>query len=691
VHALNIFRATSRPLLFNAPIHLSSSFKTVQAWKMTTSMLASGKVNAFGALKKSVSGLAAHESSRHFGNAAGARNNGKPVVARMEEDAQISRELFMDVLTANATKRDAKQYLSRFDQPKPLTLKHSAQDERNARHRRDQDRVDRMGVNLGGLYAPARAIANTPQFVREEVREKVPLVRKTLHTALVSLRSPENLSDELLDGLAATLSQLVRLDMRILLAIDCVDLGEAHYQDLHARRRMLSDQGDRLVKAISQHSPEGARYICDAITCADIPDSLGETGASVGLPSLLLHPLKRGVVVIVPTIAYSESGHLTSTSLAETMRALTAQLAGQGVEPIVGRNTEYPDPVSLDRIIMLDPAGGIPSKDRGDGTHIFINLEQEFDMINKELSDGNVGPHRAQYRQHQANLDISRQCLTMLPSASSALIITPEEAAISSRGRTESEPIRTGTRQQKNTLIHNLLTNKPMVSSSLPLERLPSASGSHGSSATTSSPAATLVKKGMPLTIIPSADRWVGWTAPKSGRTAINLREDPRINFPRLVALIENSFRRKIDVEHYLNRIAGRTAGIIVAGDYEGGAILTWEQAPGSNDPTQLVPYLDKFAVLQTSQGSAGVADIVFQAMARTCFPHGVCWRSRNDNPVNKWYFERASGTWTIPNSNWTMFWTGEGVVEDQKKWEEYVGVCTSVMPSWADKGQRPD
>jgi amino-acid N-acetyltransferase len=37
------------------------------------------------------------------------------------------------------------------------------------------------------------------------------------------------------------------------------------------------------------------------------------------------------------------------------------------------------------------------------------------------------------------------------------------------------------------------------------------------------------------------------------------------------------------------------------------------------------------------------------------------------------------------------MFWTGEGVVEDQKKWEEYVGVCTSVMPSWADKGQRPD
>lgn len=658
---------------------------------MTTSMLASGKASAFGALKKPVASLTTYESTRQFGHAVGVRKNGKPPAGRVEEDPQASRDLFMNVLTANATKRDAKQYLSRFKEPKTPPTKPSPQDERNARHRRDQDRVDRMGVNLGGLYAPARAIANTPQFTREILPEKVPLARKTLHTALVSLRSPESLDDELIDGLAATLSQLVRLDMRILLAIDCVDLGGIHHQDLHARRQMLSDQAERLVKAISHHSPEGARFVPDAMNCADMADSLGGVGVNVGMPKLLLHPLKRGAVTIVPTIAYSESGHLTATTLAETMRALTAQLAGQGASPTVGRNTEYPDPVSLDRIIMLDPAGGIPSKDRGDGAHIYINLEQEFDSINKELSDAILVNQSAQHRQHQANLDVARQCLTMLPSATSALIITPEEAAISSRGRTEGEPIRTGTRQQKNTLIHNLLTNKPMVSSSLPLERLPSASGANGVSAVTARPAATLIKKGMPLTIIPSADRWVGWTKPPSGSTTIDLKQDPRIDLPRLVHLIENSFRRKLDVEHYLDRIAGRTAGIIVAGDYEGGAILTWEQAPGSNDPTHLVPYLDKFAVLQTSQGSAGVADIVFQAMARTCFPHGVCWRSRNDNPVNKWYFERASGTWTVPNSNWTMFWTGTGVVEDQRKWEEYVGVCTNVTPSWADKGQRPD
>ena len=125
--------------------------------------------------------------------------------------------------------------------------------------------------------------------------------------------------------------------------------------------------------------------------------------------------------------------------------------------------------------------------------------------------------------------------------------------------------------------------------------------------------------------------------------------------------LIEDSFRRKLDLPHYLARIQNRVAGLIIAGSYEGAAILTWESSP--HHPDRLVPYLDKFAVKSSSQGSAGVADILFQAMVRSCFPGGVCWRSRQDNPVNKWYFERAEGHWRIPGTGWTMFWTGEGVV----------------------------
>jgi len=188
--------------------------------------------------------------------------------------------------------------------------------------------------------------------------------------------------------------------------------------------------------------------------------------------------------------------------------------------------------------------------------------------------------------------------------------------------------------------------------------------------------------------------------------TTLRLESDPRIDFPRLLHLIEDSFGRKLDVHHYLKRIENRIAGIIIAGEYEGGAIFTWENpAPleFESSPRPPVPYLDKFAVLRQSQGSGGVADIVFNAMVRSSFPEGVIWRSRVDNPVNKWYFERAVGTWKLPQgSQWCMFWTGEEMSdfegetvekkkERQRRWNDYVAVCSGIMASWADMTKPPD
>jgi len=201
------------------------------------------------------------------------------------------------------------------------------------------------------------------------------------------------------------------------------------------------------------------------------------------------------------------------------------------------------------------------------------------------------------------------------------------------------------------------------------------------SSATTS----TFVKLGMPLTILPNPEAQP-WTPDRKPRLRLT---DPRIDLNRLVHLIDDSFDRKLDVEAYLERVNDRIAGVIVAGEYEGGAILTWETPPGAedNDTSRLVPYLDKFAVLKRSQGGGGVADVVFNAMVRNCFPQGVCWRSRKDNPVNKWYFERARGTWKIPGTNWTMFWTTPGLLSPEKSqtFLDYEGVCRTVKPTWAD------
>lgn len=669
---------------------------------MITSTWAFGKANAAGALKKSTLAACTRRYASNETTAASVSNgNGRP--ARAQEDHATQRELFMDVLSANATKRDAKQYLARFKPPKPQPAKSiqvpDAQEERNARHRRDQDRLDRMGVNLGGLYVPSRAIADSPQFTRQEAREKASATaRQTLHVALVCLRAPELLDDASMEGLATTLSQLVKLDMRIVLVLD----GQSgDLLSMKARRTAFEDQAERLSQAIGRHSSEVPRFITGALGIVEPSPGGKAEKISVTMPELIMEPLKRGIVTVLPSLAYTSEGQLISVEAGDTMAALTRELSGLHRENARDGEPQNTQQASLDRIIVLDEAGGIPSKSRGNNAHVFINLEQEFDDIESELSEYSTACSRSEqtrfYTQHQSNLRMLNRCLALLPSASSALIISPQEAASSSqKGDTHEPTIGAGTRRQKNTLIHNLLTNKPMVSSSLPTARLPSTESSTAGAPPAPATTATLVKRGMPVAIIPPADRHLGWQPPISTSSdhhpPLTLETDPRVDFARLVHLIENSFRRRLDVTHYLTRIHNRTAGLIVAGSYEGAAILTWEQPPHtSDDPSRLVPYLDKFAVLQSSQGSSGVADILFQAMVRTAFPQGVCWRSRQDNPVNKWYFERAEGSWRIPGTQWTMFWTGRGVVEEgMGRWEDYVGVCRGVEPSWAGGG-KPD
>ncbi|KAK0250092.1 hypothetical protein B0A54_01784 [Friedmanniomyces endolithicus] len=651
---------------------------------MITSTWAFGKANAFGVLRPAISSINTGQYSRQHASGLAAAHQlevpatGKP--ARAQDDSASQRELFMDVLSANATRRDAKQYLARFQKSKSEAS--NVPGEKNARLLRDQDRQEQIGVNLGGLYAPARAITDAPRFEREVREEEAGKVaEQELHVALVCLRAPEALSGAVLDGLATTLSQLVKLDMRIVVVLELA--GDHPELCMRARRTAISEQAERFSQAISRHSVDGSRFVAGTLEV----DDNGEVGVYV--PQLIFGPLKRGVVPIIPALAHTQTGQLVRADVGDVMAGLTRALRGDTGKS--GRPDSHLASVALDRVIVLDSAGGIPAKHRSDNAHVFINLAQEYDGIKAELSqyaawDDGVS-HPNMYDQHTANLRMLSNCLRMLPPASSGLIISPYEAASSSQSSTQDSTIGTGTRRQKNTLIHNLLTNKPMVSSSLPTGRLSSASGD---TPPPTIPAATLVKRGMPVSTIPAVQRGQGWHIPVNGTSELELDNNPKIDFPRLVHLIEDSFRRRLDVTHYLNRIRNRTAGLVVAGAYEGAAIFTWEQPPHTTDPSRLVPYLDKFAVLQSSQGSSGVADILFQSMVRSCFPRGVCWRSRKDNPVNKWYFERCAGSWQIPGTQWTMFWTGEGVVEGSERWGDYVGLCRDVVPSWAD-GKRPD
>lgn len=71
--------------------------------------------------------------------------------------------------------------------------------------------------------------------------------------------------------------------------------------------------------------------------------------------------------------------------------------------------------------------------------------------------------------------------------------------------------------------------------------------------------------------------------------------------------------------------------------------------------------YLDKFCVTSAAQGEGLGGDIWFRTVKR--FPR-LFWRSRSDNPVNAWYFEKSDGA--LKFDRWTLFWIK--LTEDQIK-----------------------
>lgn len=646
----------------------------------------------------------------------------------------------MSVLGSTATKREAKAYLQRFSPPTTPPPTPLTPSER-------KHQTTKPGVNLGAFYAPS-AVEGSPKFVQHPYTQKYTAPEPQLHVALVKIRAPQELEDETLCGIGRTLSQLGRLGLISVVVVDCD--GQTTDPSCQALnwRDLSTQQANRVVSAIDSNSDTGARLVDNVIAVKEESGkpkygSLTQSNAHVLLRKLLMTPLKRGIIPVIPTIAYTD---VTQTAVpvtgSDTVLALLKELAGIPTQSLHDEDSievkecleELRAEISLDRLIILDPLGGVPTPNRPNGYHVFLNMEQEFEPAKQDLLKGmqsentlqnpteepsvsDLGmsnpiskfveqefgsltpkrtttpdsPLKSQHANsyHLQNLELVRSVLALLPPSSSAILTTPNEAANSGKSM-PFQPGGVGTRRHRNPLIHNLLTDKPVFSSSLPVGRLgpstPCSSEAVATPASSITPT-TFAKHGMPITIFPNPAT-TKWEPPVSRKPQITLT-DSQIDLPRLVHLIDDSFGRKLDVNEYLRRVDGRIAGVIIAGEYEGGALLTWELPPGVPDDgspesrARMVPYLDKFAVLKKAQGSGGVADAVFTAMVRDCFPNGVVWRSRTTNVVNKWYFERSRGTWKLPGTGWTMFWTTPDM--DRRTFLDYEGVCRGIEPSWAD------
>ncbi|KAG5755995.1 hypothetical protein H9Q69_000191 [Fusarium xylarioides] len=629
---------------------------------------------------KSSHSIASPVRSRYRGFASQSGNNislpclGKGATRRMSaastaiaKKKAIDRDLIVSVLEVSATKRDAKGYLQKYTGKNPKSL------------------------------------TDAPLFVQGDPQQETePLDMAPPHVAIMKLRVPQEIGATTLAGVANTLSQLRKLGLLSVVVIDC---------GIDESRMTFQDQAFRLCEAIDSFGEHGARVVNHAFVCSQPVGQKGRsqtTDIRLDDPAFINHILHHRMMPVIPSvISRDETRPPQPADSNQIVLALTGYFAGSQsntTDTSADADTAPPKPIALvERIIVLDPLGATPMTGRPGASHRFINLEQEYESILKELMGPNGSPLaddkdlRASITAHAANLALAKDALAMLPHTSSALITTPDAAA--NLMKTSFEPSEAAgsdslfgiggivtTRRKKNPLLHNLLTDKPVFSSSLPMARAPTNSGREPKVG--ASGGSTLLKKGMLLRVFPHP-RESPWVPPKPGSPRLRLT-DKCIDLPRLVHLIEDSFGRKLDVDDYVNRVNDNLAGVIIAGEYEGGAILTWEKPEGLDDQTayeqgRYVPYLDKFAVLRKSQGSGGCADIVFNAMVRGCLPDGVSWRSRKDNPVNKWYFERSLGTSKLSGCNWTMFWTTPDLDNQSTILRDYESVCRGVEPSWAD------
>jgi amino-acid N-acetyltransferase len=594
----------------------------------------------------------------------------------------IDRDVLVSILESSPTRRDAKGYLQTY------ANKDGSKHHSHGLGEASSESSGHIGTTAAGYIQKQSVSVETPP-----------------HVAIVKLGHVDAADDATLTGIIKTLCQLQSLGLLCTIVADCGP-NSPPSQLLEQAYRV-----SRLVDALGKHRSFVFRDIFSHSPSNSAGSGQIVRTLLVSKPDPLVEALSRRITLIIPpTCLHSDPLCLESIDPSKAVVALTKYFVNSdslSTETSVDKGVERRI-ASVERIMILDPLGALPLAKRPGSCHRFVNLEQEFEDITKWLADvAHVAPTQSPPRSlrgvdaltplnavcHAENLKLARDTLEILPSASSVLITSHSAAAHISPPDWASDSKLTNTvktRVTQNPLIHNLLIDKPIFSSSLPVRRIyPIDSQTHQQPIM-----ATLVKRGMPLSIYPDP-RLTPWTPPTSTSRSHRLT-DPQIDLKRLTHLINDSFGRVLDLDHYLSRLDSNLAGVVIAGEYEGGAILTWESPLppdgklAAHAVQKYVPYLDKFAVLKSRQGSSGVADILFNAIVQDCFPDGLCWRSRHNNPVNKWYFERSLGSLRLDGSNWTMFWTTPDVRLGGQIVHDYEDVCRSVEPSWVDIDTKP-
>lgn len=504
------------------------------------------------------------------------------------------RDLILSILKSTTTKREAKLYLSRY----PCYIDEC-----------QRDRLDNLpGLQAGEISLPLKRDVShgskSPRKAKTTVLDAGETKYKHLRLVIIKIANTGLLQNDI-KGIARTIQRLSALGASPLVVIDEPQCGESRNDPMN-RSISQSSTAFQLAKNISRL--EGSLFNPSSTICSDVFTS--KSGRVTAEPNQLLESLFHNIVpIVLPNVFITESSNIRRLRGHESLRILSQCLS------------MHPAHVSVEKIVIVDEFGGIPSIERDHASHVYINLKQELSDITLELHIGHLDPTVRD--RHLSNLTNMRAVLQ---------IVTNDKNANDTTGIVTSPEVMSSKDDQVNSVIYNVLTDRPIISSSLPSNLIPLPQLS-----------TSIIKLGYEVKIF-------GDNSTELPFTMDRLFKEKAIDEGKLTSLIEDSFGKALNAKEYYKRIDSNLATVVVLGDYDGAAIVTWE-AVGNNR----IAYLDKFAIASRFQGLPSLADIIFKALL-SCHKKELIWRSRLTNPVNKWYFERSRGSFVIPETPWRCF-----------------------------------
>lgn len=546
-----------------------------------------------------------------------------PPTVEVDDLDPPDNDFILSLLKANPSLRDTKSYLANFGVRPPVPEHAGPAFPSTVLNNDSTPSFSKQAPNISVDKQPDQ-VKPSPSPILSSILN--PVYRRT---ALVKLQGP--FSNKQLDSIARGMVYLEKLG---LVSVIVVENDQVRGDD--GERSALIEEIMRVVSALEAQGAEARPVLGTVVRLGPKPDDhqLPEPRDFIPpeahvFPSDLVairSALRAGEIPVLPPFALDSFCRSVRVDANDVLGALARGMVEAAALDDNDMNSSPRDPhadYSQDinlvplRLMIISREGGVPSYARTGFPHLLINLTSEYDYIRDTYDPSwSKGKHSP-----LSNLSLARTCLAYMPPTSSAVMVS---------------------HRSPSSLIANLITNKPAVSSSLPHALLQG-----NRKLTRDTP--TLLRRGQPIQVIRSlAD----------------------VDRAKMDYLLETSFKRTLDADAFYKRLEQTLDFVVVAGDYVGAAIVTNEPSPESSEP---ISYLDKFAVLPSHQGD-GTVDFLWVALHDESYglghpfsinPNGgkegkgegrdLVWRSRDDNPINKWYFERSSGHMRI--GSWVFFW----------------------------------